>query len=114
MSVEQLWLLRKQLKELLRRKITQDMRELERRLACLHGDLLAENLRSNTKRRPYAKVLRKYRNPDEPTETWSGRGKRPKWVVALLRAGKTLKDMAVGADTIAKVSCAGLVGGGVA
>src|SRR5262249_17500993 len=31
-------------------------------------------------RRPYPPVLPKYKNPEKPTEVWSGRGKQPLWV----------------------------------
>lgn len=42
-----------------------------------------------------AKVEAKYRNPDDPSQTWSGRGKRPQWINEALAAGKTLEDLAV-------------------
>ena len=29
----------------------------------------------------------KYRNPEDPTQTWSGRGRRPEWIKALDAAG---------------------------
>jgi DNA-binding protein H-NS len=32
-------------------------------------------------------VAAKYANPDDPTETWAGRGRKPKWLVAKLKAG---------------------------
>jgi DNA-binding protein H-NS len=95
MSVEELWLLRDEITEVLRRRITEEKRKLERRLALLHGTLPAENVGSNAQRRPYPKVLPKYRNPAEPAETWSGRGKRPKWVIAQLQAGRKLDDLVV-------------------
>ncbi|MEZ5856821.1 MAG: H-NS histone family protein [Hyphomicrobiaceae bacterium] len=28
------------------------------------------------------KVAVKYRNPDNPSDTWTGRGRQPKWLVA--------------------------------
>ena len=34
----------------------------------------------------------KYRNPDNPGETWMGKGKRPKWLTAKLDAGARLED----------------------
>ena len=37
----------------------------------------------------------KYRHPDDPSLTWSGRGKRPAWVNEALAAGKSLDDFAV-------------------
>ena len=38
------------------------------------------------------KVAPKYRNPANKQETWTGRGRQPKWVAALLKAGKKLED----------------------
>lgn len=42
------------------------------------------------------KVKPKYRNPADPTQTWSGRGKRPRWFHAALTAGKKEKDLLIG------------------
>jgi DNA-binding protein H-NS len=78
MSVEELWLLRDEIIQALRRRITQEKRELERRLALLHSNLPAKTVASSAQHRPHPKVVSKYRNPAEPVETWSGRGKRPK------------------------------------
>ncbi|HXS73973.1 MAG TPA: H-NS histone family protein [Rhodanobacteraceae bacterium] len=41
------------------------------------------------------KVAPKYRNPANPDETWSGRGKRPRWFNAALKAGKKDKDLLI-------------------
>ncbi len=32
----------------------------------------------------------KYRNPDDATQTWSGRGRQPGWVKAILESGGNL------------------------
>ena len=37
-------------------------------------------------------MLPKYRNPENADETWSGRGRQPKWVQAALAGGETLAD----------------------
>ena len=37
----------------------------------------------------------KYANPANPAETWTGRGRRPRWVVAAQDAGKSLDDLAI-------------------
>lgn len=37
----------------------------------------------------------KYRNPANPEQTWSGRGRRPDWVNAALAEGKALSDLAI-------------------
>ena len=38
----------------------------------------------------------KYRNPDDPSQTWSGRGRRPRWVTQALEGGRTLDDLQSG------------------
>ena len=35
-----------------------------------------------------------YVNPDNPEQTWSGRGRRPRWVHDALEAGRTLEELA--------------------
>ncbi|HJS85849.1 MAG TPA: H-NS family nucleoid-associated regulatory protein [Acetobacteraceae bacterium] len=44
-------------------------------------------------------VAPKYRNPDNPRDVWSGRGRKPKWVEEKLSAGSSLEELAIaGAD----------------
>jgi DNA-binding protein H-NS len=47
------------------------------------------------KRRGTGTVAPKYRNPADPEQTWSGRGKRPRWFNDALKAGKKEKDLAI-------------------
>ena len=42
------------------------------------------------------KVKPKYRNPADTSQTWTGRGKRPRWYSAALAAGKKEKDLLIG------------------
>ena len=49
--------------------------------------------KKSTTRKP-AKI--KYRNPDQPSLTWTGRGKKPTWVTAWLNQGKSIEDLKVG------------------
>ena len=42
------------------------------------------------------KVKPKYRNPTDPMQTWTGRGKRPRWFSAALASGKKEKDLLIG------------------
>ena len=37
----------------------------------------------------------KFRNPADHAQTWSGRGKRPRWFNAALAAGKKEKDLLI-------------------
>ena len=40
-------------------------------------------------------VAAKYRNPADPSQTWSGRGRQPVWLAALLAEGKSLADFLI-------------------
>lgn len=40
-------------------------------------------------------VADKYRNPADASQTWSGRGKRPKWLEEAIRNGATLESFAI-------------------
>jgi DNA-binding protein H-NS len=40
-------------------------------------------------------VQPKYRNPDDPSETWSGRGRQPKWVQMAIAHDRKLEDLAI-------------------
>jgi DNA-binding protein H-NS len=102
MDFDELWLLHEKLTKVLAEKITAEKLELERRLAQLSrttpiGDAERASAEATTDqpRRKYPKVLPKYRNPSVPTETWSGRGKQPRWVVAALRSGHKLEDFLI-------------------
>jgi DNA-binding protein H-NS len=37
----------------------------------------------------------KYANPADRTQTWTGRGRKPRWVIEALDAGKSLDDLAI-------------------
>ncbi|GAB2582541.1 H-NS histone family protein [Dyella jejuensis] len=50
-----------------------------------------------------ASVAPKYRNPENPAETWSGRGKRPLWFAAALkRRGVTIENLLIDGGAKAK------------
>ena len=37
----------------------------------------------------------KYANPSDPSQTWTGRGRKPNWVIAALDTGKSIDDLAI-------------------
>jgi DNA-binding protein H-NS len=41
------------------------------------------------------KVAPKYRNPENPAETWTGRGRQPRWLVAKLGRGGKINDFRI-------------------
>ncbi|MFB2531988.1 H-NS family nucleoid-associated regulatory protein [Paracoccus sp. p4-l81] len=59
------------------------------------GYSLADLTGAGRKRRANAPRAAKYANPANPSETWSGRGRRPAWVNEALAAGKGLDDLTV-------------------
>jgi DNA-binding protein H-NS len=94
MSVEELWALRSEINSALASRIAAEKTKLEQRLQLLKSDG-ASNEGFRRERRPYPKVLPKYRNPTDPAETWAGRGKQPRWLTAQLRSGKKLDDFRI-------------------
>ena len=40
-------------------------------------------------------VEAKYRNPDKPSETWSGRGREPKWLAEKIASGRKREEFAI-------------------
>jgi len=51
--------------------------------------------KKSTAGRKLGKVPPKYRNPENREETWTGRGKRPRWLVAELDKGKKIEDFLI-------------------
>ena len=51
--------------------------------------------RKSTKGRTLGKVAPKYRNPANPKETWTGRGRQPRWMAAETAKGKKVEDFLI-------------------
>jgi DNA-binding protein H-NS len=104
MSSDELWSLHEKISSLLSDRIASEKRELEKRLAVLsrgrdviQGGDAPQSYNANGKvRRKYPRVFPKYRNPQMPSETWSGRGKQPRWLVAAIKAGRKIEDFRIG------------------
>jgi DNA-binding protein H-NS len=63
--------------------------------------------RKSTKGRTLGKVAPKYRNPDNPKETWSGRGMQPRWLAEQVKRGKPAADFLISAKPTPKPQVAG-------
>ena len=46
-------------------------------------------------RKTLGKVAPKYRNPDSTSETWTGRGKQPRWLAAHTSQGRKLEEFLI-------------------
>lgn len=102
LSMDELWALHEEVGNILSEKITNEKRQLEERLAKLNSGMMAKINRSDLKvaerrkvRRKYPPVLPKFQNPSDPSETWAGRGKQPRWLVSQLKAGKKMNDFLI-------------------
>jgi DNA-binding protein H-NS len=95
MSIDELWTLHEKVEETLAARIADEKNILENRLRQLTQRFQTERLRGRHSRRPYPRVLPKYRNPDQPSQTWAGRGKQPRWLTAQLRSGKRVEDFLI-------------------
>jgi DNA-binding protein H-NS len=87
MKTDDLWSLHVEVSQLLQQRIQTEKLQLEERLKLLRAPV--------SERRPYPPVPPKYRNPDQPSETWAGRGKQPRWLVAQLGSGKRIDDFRI-------------------
>jgi DNA-binding protein H-NS len=102
MSLDELWLLHEKTSAILSARIKAEKNELEKRLAVLNrgmdiidGSGEIQPFRGKP-RRKYPRVLPKYRNP-QTSETWSGRGKRPRWLVAAMKSGRKIEEFMIDA-----------------
>ena len=96
MSVDELWSLHQIVASVLARKISAEKVRLEERLRQLgESRSTPPDVKKSHARRPYPQVFPKYRNPAQPSETWAGRGKQPRWLTAQLRSGKKLDDFRI-------------------
>jgi DNA-binding protein H-NS len=94
MPANTLWALREKIDAMLASKLLSEKQELERRLARICG--------GNRKiRRPYPQVHPKYFNPENPSQTWSGRGLKPRWFAAQLEAGRSVGELVLHDRSIA-------------
>src|SRR5882762_6459307 len=93
-SVDELWALRKEIGALLTVKLESEKRLLEMRLDELSRKFELQPTQ-NRPRKPYPKVHAKFRNPEQPSQTWAGRGRQPRWVSEMLGAGKSMDDLRI-------------------
>lgn len=114
MSTDELWALHEEIATRLAAVLTAEKSVLENRLRRLRRGIETQratddaklsnakssntkslNTKSSMERRPYPAVVPKYRNPERPSETWAGRGKKPRWLAAQLKAGKRIDDFRI-------------------
>ena len=74
-----------------RTEVKKQIEELARESGFTLDELFGQG-RSTLKGR---KVAPKYVNPENRSETWSGRGRKPKWLVAKVKKGAKIEQFAI-------------------
>jgi DNA-binding protein H-NS len=97
MSLDRLVGLREEVEAALKARIAGARSELESRLNALSefGGAQVGRLQRTLRRSARGRVPPKYRNPDNPSETWTGRGLPPRWLAAELKRGGRLEDFLI-------------------
>jgi DNA-binding protein H-NS len=95
MSISKLMDLRQKVDAALASKVSEERRALQSRLMNLGrvGSGAAVDRRGGVR----GKVEPKYRNPENPAETWAGRGLKPRWLTTAIKAGKKIEDFSIAA-----------------
>jgi len=95
MSIDKLSKLREQVAAAINAKVIEERRTVQDQLSKLSrlatSGLRLKGIRGGTR----GPVAPKYRNPDNPAETWAGRGLKPRWLAAALKTGRKLEDFSI-------------------
>jgi DNA-binding protein H-NS len=95
MSLDQLVNLRGQVNSALVAKVADQRRTLESELSKISrlqvGGARAKSGRDGLR----GSVAPKYRNPENASETWAGRGLKPRWLTAAIKSGKKQEDFLI-------------------
>jgi DNA-binding protein H-NS len=95
MSIDKLSKLREQVAAALNAKVIEERRAVQDQLSKLDRLAAGGSRGKGGRGGMRGAVAPKYRNPDNPAETWAGRGLKPRWLAAALKAGKKLEDFSI-------------------
>ena len=73
----------------------QELKSKMQKLAEEAGYSLDDIIAGGKIKAPTKKATPKYEKPGEPTTTWTGRGRKPLWVLAALDEGKVMEDLEI-------------------
>jgi DNA-binding protein H-NS len=97
MSIDKLSKLREEVDAALSTKVIEERRAVQAELGRLER-LATSRTGRGGRGGPRGSIAPKYRNPENPAETWAGRGLTPRWLAAALKSGKKLQDFVIGAS----------------
>ena len=73
---------------------TQELQDVIQKIARKHGLTVSEILGKKRKSRKFP-VPAKYRNPKNPNQTWSGRGRQPAWFREASKDGASAESLEI-------------------
>ena len=80
------------------RKLDEARAELEKRakeLGVTLNEVMGGAPAKSARKKSKSASKAKYRNPDDASQTWTGRGRKPKWVHDALQAGADISDLEI-------------------
>jgi DNA-binding protein H-NS len=95
MSLDKLVTLKNRIETVLSAKVIEQRRMLETGLSKLARFQGGARSKMALGRGSWGKIAPKYRNPDNPAETWAGRGLKPRWLAAAIKSGKKQDDFLI-------------------
>lgn len=100
MSRKELMALQGEIEKLLRnlhKKEKKDALVAAQKAAASFGFSLDEltSKRASTQAAKGSSLVPKYANPEDSTQTWTGKGRQPNWFKAAISSGKSAKDLEI-------------------
>ena len=103
LSLDELLNVREIINGILATKIGEERRNLQLRMETLNrADRLAGPFTEGPGK--FDKIPPKYQNPENPSETWAGRGKTPRWMAAALKKGRKKEDFLIASASFERLS----------
>ena|SRR5215831_6567054 len=99
MSISKLTKLKDQINTILHSKVSDERRTLQAQLDKLSQLSTSQSRSKGGRFGARGTVAPKYRNPENPSETWAGRGLTPLWLAAALKSGKKLEHFSIAQAT---------------
>ena len=95
MSIDKLSKLKDQVVAALNVKVIEERRTVHDQLSKLDRVAAGGSRGKGGRGGARGPVAPKYRNPENPAETWAGRGLKPRWLAAALKTGKKLEHFSI-------------------
>ncbi len=98
MNLKELVALEGKVKSAIAEARTKERAELKSKVAALalsHGFSITELFGSRGAGKVKATGIAKYANPDDSSDTWTGRGRKPNWLLARLKKGAKVSEFEI-------------------